>query len=115
MTEYTEEQAQADADALLARLEADPGLRDALVADPRGTLEAQGLPAQVVNDLERAIGGADVEGFAAFDASNFHANPSVKFGSVSVYLPAGFGTQTATCGLTTGRASTEKNNPPPGL
>jgi hypothetical protein len=104
MSEYTEEQAEADADALVARLSADPALRDALVADPRSTLEAEGLPAQVIDDLERAMGGAEVEGFAAFAASNFHMNPSVKFASVSVYLPAQFGTQTATCaGGTTSR------------
>lgn len=104
MSEYTEEQAQADADRLVARLGADAALRDALVADPRGTLEAEGLPAEVIDDLERAMGGAEVEGFASFDAFNFKAITSLRFTTIANQVPTAFGTQTATCaGGTTSR------------
>ncbi len=63
MSEYTEEQARADADAILARLEADPTLRQQLIDDPHGTLIAAGLPADTVAEIELAISGAEVEGF----------------------------------------------------
>ncbi len=64
MTEYTEAQAQADADALIARLEADPALRDALIADPRGTLIEAGLRQDTVDAIEEALAGTEVDGFA---------------------------------------------------
>jgi hypothetical protein len=64
MPEYTEAQAQADADALIARLEADPGLRDALIADPRGTLIEAGLRPDTVGAIEEALAGTEVDGFA---------------------------------------------------
>ncbi len=64
MAEYTEAQAQADADALIARLAAEPELRDALIADPRGTLVEAGLRPDTVDEIEQALAGTEVEGFA---------------------------------------------------
>jgi hypothetical protein len=66
MREYTEVEAQADADALIARLEAEPGLRDALIADPRGTLVEAGLRPDTIAEIEEALAGTEVEGFAQF-------------------------------------------------
>jgi hypothetical protein len=63
MSTYSETQAKADADALVAKLEADPALRAALLEDPHGTLIAEGLPADTVAVLESALLGDDVEGF----------------------------------------------------
>lgn len=63
MSDYTEAQAQADADALIARLAAEPGLRDALVADPRSTLIDAGLRPETVAEIEEALAGSEVEGF----------------------------------------------------
>ena len=65
MSEYTEAEAQADADALVARLEAEPALRDALVADPRGTLLEAGVRTDIVDEIEKALAGVEVQGFAA--------------------------------------------------
>ncbi len=64
MLEYTEAQAQADADALIARLEAEPELRDALIADPRGTLVEAGLRPDTIDEIEQALAGTEVDGFA---------------------------------------------------
>ncbi len=64
MTVYTEAEAQADADALIARLEAEPGLRDALIADPHNTLIDAGLRPDTVAEIEEALAGSEVEGFA---------------------------------------------------
>jgi hypothetical protein len=64
MSEYTERQAQADADALVARLKDDPEFVVALRSDPRAALVSAGLPEVVVNDLVSVLTeGSDVEGF----------------------------------------------------
>lgn len=70
MTDYTEAQAQADADAIIARLAAEPGLREALIADPRGTLLEAGLREDTVAEIELALAGAEVEGFITEFARN---------------------------------------------
>jgi len=93
MTEYTEEQAKSDADALVARLEADPALRDALAADPRRTLTDAGLPAATVDELEQVLAGAEVEGFAfvrGADSALCHAaSMSIQFQTILQMTPGG--------------------------
>jgi hypothetical protein len=92
MTEYTQAHAQADADALIARLEAEPELRDALVEDPRSTLLGAGLRTDTVDEIVQALEGSEVAGFLnlgttvgtpqiALNASG----TSVIFQSISVY------------------------------
>jgi len=75
MPEYTEAQAQADVDRLVAQLEADPGLRQAMLDDPRRVLVGAGVPDSVVDDVDAALAGGEVEGFV-FDP---HA-PAVAVG-----------------------------------
>ena len=64
MAEYTEAQAQADVDALVARLQADPSVREALLKDPRGVLVAAGLPNEAIDEVDDALAGVEVEGFS---------------------------------------------------
>jgi hypothetical protein len=67
MTDYTEDQAKADADVLVARLEADPTFAEELKADPRAALVEAGIPEATVNELVGVLSaGSDepeVEGF----------------------------------------------------
>ncbi len=64
MAEYTEAQAQADVDALVARLKADASVREALLLDPRGVLVAAGLPNETIDEVDDALAGVEVEGFS---------------------------------------------------
>lgn len=63
MNDYTEDQARADADALVARISTDTDFVAQLQADPHATLLASGIPDDVVGNLEKALQGAEVEGF----------------------------------------------------
>ena len=64
MADYTEAQAQADIDALIVRLQADPSLRDGLLEDPRGVLVAAGLPNEAIDEVDDVLAGIEVEGFS---------------------------------------------------
>jgi hypothetical protein len=73
MTEYTETQAQADADALVARLESDPTFVAALKADPHAALIGVGIPEDTVTELVGVLSagsdGSEVEGFGQIGAN----------------------------------------------
>lgn len=64
MSEYTEAQAQTDVDRLVAQLEADPSLRQAILEDPRRVLVTAGVPDETIDDVDAALAGSEVEGFA---------------------------------------------------
>ncbi len=109
MDEYTEEQARADADALVARLIEEPALRQAVLDDPRTTLLEAGLREDTVDEIEKAMAGVEVEGFMP-NGHNWHVragspvlNPSggsAAFGTVlaTVFNPAQTVAKSAVCG-----------------
>jgi len=66
VSDYTEDQAKADADALIARLEVDPNLAARFAADPHELLVEIGIPHDTVAELEQVLAGAEVEGFNAW-------------------------------------------------
>src|SRR5437660_1024542 len=80
MDNYTEAQAKADADALIARLENDPDLRRALDEDPHRTLVAAGFPEDVVAEVDQALAGGEVEGFM------LNSGPNIAMGPASMQL-----------------------------
>jgi len=65
VSDYTEEQAKADAETLVARLEADPGFKDRVIADPHTVLGELGLPEDTIDELAQMLDGADVQGFGS--------------------------------------------------
>src|SRR3954463_14882636 len=80
MSNYTEEQAKSDADALIARLENDPELRKALDEDPHRALVAAGFPEDVVAEVDQALAGGEVEGFM------LNSGPNIALGPASLQL-----------------------------
>jgi hypothetical protein len=63
MSEPQQPPVDEKADAFIARLTADPSLVAALNEDPRSVLTTAGLPPEVIDEVEEAMLGADVEGF----------------------------------------------------
>ncbi len=105
MTEYTEAQAQADVDRLIAQLEADPALRQAMLEDPRRVLAGAGMSEETIGEVDEALAGIEVEGFtfevgapglavgmnrAPGHGGALSGGTSVIVGpSISTYLPTG--------------------------